>query len=131
MTFFPDANVASFPLLQTLAERNPNLVVSHLFPGINGTDAVANQGFPSILAWGNKLATSLGLLYKPEPGSYPEVPFYLHANPEASSRVRKGEANLFGPTLKRYEPMSSNVQDPAVRTKVWKKLESYLEAAGS
>lgn len=112
---------------QTLAERNPQLSILHLFPGVVGTDAVSNAGFPSLFVWGSKLAAATGLISSPKPGGYPEVPFYLLTHPEAQKGlIRLGEANLHGPSLKRYT-MTSNVTDKAVRASIWEKLSGYFK----
>lgn len=110
---------------QVLAERNPNLVVSHLFPGIVATDAAANQGFSWPFVQASKIAKMVGISSSPSPGGYPEVPFFLHANPEGASYLRKGEANLFSPGLSRYS-ISSNVSDPKVREQVYKNMAAYF-----
>lgn len=111
---------------QALAERNPHLAITHLFPGIVGTDAAQNQGLGWPLVQGFKLFKLIGIAASPMPGGYSEVPFYLHANTNRGQQyLRKGEANLLGPGLKRYE-LSPNVRDAAVRSKVWDKMISYF-----
>ena len=54
------------------------------------------------------------------------MPFYLHANPEASSYIRLGQANLFNDNLKRSE-LSPNVREASIREQVFGKLISYLK----
>ncbi|CAO1625317.1 unnamed protein product [Parajaminaea phylloscopi] len=111
---------------QVMAERNPHLAFTHLFPGIVGTDAAKNQGFAWPLVQGSRLLKFLGISSSPSPGGYPEVPFYLHANANGGQQyLRRGEANLLGPGLKRYE-ISPNVRDGGVRQQVWDKMTSYF-----
>lgn len=107
---------------QTLAERNPTLAITHLFPGIVGTDAAASAGFPTPLVWASKALTWLGIFSSPTIGSYPEVPFYLHANPEGLKYLRLGEANLLGPYLGRKD-LSKNVQTKSTRDQIYASLE--------
>lgn len=111
---------------QGLAERHPNIAVTHMFPGLVGTDAGASAGFPTPFVWGSKLMTWLGIFSKPTIGSYPEVPFYVHANPEGKQYLRLGEANLLGPYLGRKD-LSANVQDKNMREKILASLESMYK----
>lgn len=110
---------------QELAERNPTLTISHLFPGIVATDAAASAGFPTPFIWGSKFAAWLGLISTPTLGSYPEVPFYLLSHPEGSGYLRLREANLLGPYLGRKE-LSPNVRERDVRRAIWDKLEAMF-----
>ncbi|EPQ28908.1 uncharacterized protein PFL1_03709 [Pseudozyma flocculosa PF-1] len=109
---------------QTLAERNPNMTISHCFPGFIATDASANQGFPTPLVWASKLVAPL-LAHKPGPGGYAELPFYLLANPDGQRYLETGQANLIGPKLKKYS-ITSSVQDGAERQRIWEKMSSYF-----
>lgn len=74
---------------------------------------------------GFTMIKKLGLVATPEPGSFPELPFHLHAHPESKSLLRLGEANLFSPGMKRLD-LSSNCREPSVREKLWQKLSSYF-----
>jgi hypothetical protein len=95
-------------------------MISHLFPGIVGTNAAGNVGFPFPFPQISYLASFV----VPSPEQYAAVPFYLHANPEGTRYLRSGEANLFGPSLKRYE-LSKNVNTKEARQAVVGKLRSY------
>jgi hypothetical protein len=107
-------------LAQHWAEKYPNLIISHLFPGVVGTNSAANSGFPFPIPQVAALA-SYGL---PSAEQYSAVPFYLHTHPEGSRYLRGGEANLLGPTLKRYD-MSKNVATKEARQGVVDKLKTY------
>ncbi|KAN0063184.1 hypothetical protein ACQY0O_004348 [Thecaphora frezii] len=110
---------------QTLAERNPQLTVSHCFPGFIATDAPANQGFFAPLVWASKLVAPI-LANKPGPGGYAELPFYLLANSQAQSNLESGQANLFGPKLEKYT-LAPSTQDSQYRQGIWDKLSSYFK----
>lgn len=114
-----DSSVAD-AFLQDFAERYPTVSISHLFPNIVGTNSAANSGFPFPIPQLFNLA-SFAL---PSPEQYSAVPFYLHASPEGNRYLRSGEANLFSPSLKRYE-ISKNVATKEARQAVVAKLKSY------
>ncbi|SNX85589.1 uncharacterized protein MEPE_04298 [Melanopsichium pennsylvanicum] len=109
---------------QTLAEQNPNLTVSHCFPGFVNTKALSNQGHNSLLvlaaSWFGPIVAS-----KPGPGGYAELPFYLLANQQGQRYLETERANLFNSNLKKLE-LSKNVSDKQVRQKIWQKLSSYF-----
>lgn len=109
---------------QHLAEQNPNLTVTHAFPGIVNTDALSNQGHNSLLVLAGKLAGPI-LASKPGPGGYAELPFYLLANKEGQRYLETGRANLISSGLNKLE-LSKNVRDKSVRDKIWVKLTSYF-----
>lgn len=113
---------------QTLAERNPDITVSHLFPGLIATNAPANRGFAWPFVQAYKVAGWIGIASSPMPGGYAEVPFYLLAGKGSAGYLRRGEANLLGATLARWD-LSSNVRDPSVRAKVWDKMASYFRVS--
>lgn len=95
-------------------------MISHLFPGIVGTKSAANSGFPFPIPQ----VASLASYVLPSAEQYSAIPFYLHANPEGTRYLRSGEANLFGPSLKRYE-ISKNVATKEARQAVVDKLKKY------
>ncbi|CAO1635098.1 unnamed protein product [Sympodiomycopsis kandeliae] len=106
---------------EELAQRNPQLAITHLFPGIVATNAGKSAGFPTIMVWASSLAGKLNLISKPTIGSFPEVPFYLHSHPQGKEYLRLGQGNLFGPYLGRKE-LSQNVKDQSVRRQIWDSL---------
>ncbi|PWN46012.1 NAD(P)-binding protein [Ceraceosorus guamensis] len=109
----------------SLAERQPNLAVAHLFPGFVSTDASSNSKLPFPIP---QISHFLGpwVGQKPGPGGYAEAPVHLAAHSEGQKFLRLGEGNFFNERLKRLEP-STNVREKSVREKVWSKLESYLQ----
>lgn len=109
---------------QHLAEQNPNLTVTHAFPGFVNTDALSNQGHNPLLVLAGKLAGPI-VASKPGPGGYAELPFYLLANAEGQRYLETGNANLLTPGLKKLD-LSNNVRDKAVREQIWHKLASYF-----
>ena len=110
---------------QTLAERHPNLTISHLFPGFILTDALSNTGQPGPLVWASKIFGPL-VANKPGPGGYAEVPFHLLTHPDGQRYLETGKANLLGPWLKKYtiSPAAATAEN---RQKIWSKLESYFK----
>lgn len=110
---------------QTLSERHPNLLFSHLFPGYVYTDSPANVGFPFPIP---QLASIFGpyIGSKAGVGGYAEVPFYLTSHPDGNRYLRAGEANLLNDKLKRVD-LSPSVDDRLTREKVWEALESWLK----
>lgn len=108
---------------QKWAEENPNMVFSHLFPGMVATDAAKNAGFPFPLPQIFKIVQKLPYITSsPLPGGYAEVPFYLYANPEGMRFQRTGEANLYPPALKRLS-LSANVTTKEARQTIYDKLK--------
>lgn len=96
------------------------MAISHLFPGLVGTNGAANSGFsfpfPQLFGIASYALPSID--------QYAAVPFYLHASPEGSRYLRSGEANLLSPTLKRYN-ISKNVTSKEVRQAIVAKLNGY------
>lgn len=105
---------------KTLAEQHPNVTIAHLFPGVVGTSATANQGFPFPFPQISGLAS----YFLPSPEQFGQVPFFLLANPEGQRYLRSGEANLFNQSLKRLD-LSPNVASKDSREAIISKLESY------
>ncbi|PWN36156.1 NAD(P)-binding protein [Meira miltonrushii] len=104
----------------SFAQQYPNLTFSHIFPGLIGTNAAANQGFPFPIPQAYKAAG----LFLPSAEQFAELPFYLHANPEGKRYLRSGEANLFWPWLSRMS-ISPNVEDQAHRSAIIARLDKY------
>lgn len=106
--------------LQSFAQQYPNLTFSHIFPGLIGTNAAANQGFPFPIPQAYKLAG----FFLPSTEQFAELPFYLHASAEGKRYLRSGEANLFWPWLSRMS-ISPNVEDQAHRSAIIARLDKY------
>lgn len=94
---------------------------AHLFPGIVGTDAAGNQGFPFPLPQVSKLVS----VVVPSASQYAEIPFYMMANPDGLRYLRSGEGNFFGPMFRRM-PISKNADNRETRAKILSKLDSYI-----
>ncbi|KAJ1035735.1 hypothetical protein NDA13_000395 [Ustilago tritici] len=109
---------------QHLAEQNPNLTITHAFPGFVNTDALSNQGHNPLLVLAGKLAGPM-VASKPGPGGYAELPFYVLANAEGQRYLETGKANLLTAGLKKLE-LSKNVRERGVREQIWNKLASYF-----
>lgn len=108
---------------QRWAEEHPNMVFSHLFPGIVATDGAKNAGFPWPIPQLFSVVQKLPLITSsPLPGGYAEVPFYLYANSEGQRYQRTGEANLYSPSLKRLT-LSANASTKEARQTIFDKLK--------
>ncbi|PWN53818.1 NAD(P)-binding protein [Violaceomyces palustris] len=109
---------------QCLAEKHPNISVSHLFPGFVATDAPKNQGFAwPIVQLGKIFGPIFGT--RPGPGGYAEIPFYLLTHPEGQSYLETGSANLLGPNLKKNQ-ISPCVSDKQVRESLYSRVISWF-----
>ncbi|KAL9940749.1 hypothetical protein V8E36_000237 [Tilletia maclaganii] len=112
-------------IAQSFAEKYPKHNIIHLQPGFIATNAVENVGFPWPMPW---LARTFGPLIFPTPNTYADLPFYLLTNPAATSVLRSGEMNGFGPWLWRYKP-SGCAQDAATREKLWERLQGFFKSS--
>ena len=72
--------------MQDLAERNPNVNFTHVFPGVVKTDTMRNSDFPWYMS--AIAAVSMALMGL-SPESYAEIPFFLVANPEGRELTNK------------------------------------------
>jgi hypothetical protein len=106
----------SYPVWKEIAQRNTNITVTHVFPGIVKTNVLKNTPPP----WYHSGYMRIGMaLMGCPPESYAEVPFYLLANPEgcrASAKVRFWDQKI------RQVKVDPSVQDKANRAKVWTHL---------
>ncbi|OLL21932.1 Dehydrogenase/reductase SDR family member on chromosome X [Neolecta irregularis DAH-3] len=93
-----------------LAERNPNLRVLHLFPGIVGTNVLSNNGFNWIFGFASRLLTRAGIAQKPD--DYAEVAVYLAIKDHSTG------VHFYGPNLKSLTP-GEWVMNDGNRKKLW------------
>jgi hypothetical protein len=109
-------------VLQGLAERNPNVSFTHVFPGVIKSNAISKSGFPWYIAVPASLVAALA---GSSPASYAEVPFYLIANPEG--RALAAKERFWDENVSRLEPHPS-AKDEGLRRKIWDHLLDTIDS---
>jgi hypothetical protein len=107
---------------QALAQRNPNVHFTHVYPGGVKTNFVANWGVPWYISIPASLAISLT---GSSPESYAEVPFHMVANPEGRA-LTAGE-RFWDESVSKLEPHPS-AKDEGLRRKIWDHLLAMMDS---
>ncbi|KAF8583670.1 NAD(P)-binding protein [Ramaria rubella] len=107
-------------LTEELAQRNGDVIFTHVFPGAVKTNYASNNSLP----WYLNAVSKVALLFMGEtPESYAEVPFYILANPKG--RAATADAPFWNEKVDKLEPDPST-REKSNRTKVWDNLMATL-----